>query len=65
MKRTLLKILLGIGAFILGSLITALIFIPTLSLLTQNEIILNVLHLIFTIVLTVIIYQLIATKVLD
>ena len=58
MKIILLKIIYGITAFFLGATITALFILQILSAFTTNEIILNILHLLFTIVLTIVIYRL-------
>ena len=58
MKITLLKIIYGISALFLGGTITALFVIQILSAFTTNEIILNVLHLLFTVVLAIVIYRL-------
>jgi len=54
----LLKIIYGISALFLGGMITALFIIQIISAFTTNEIILNIMHLLFTLVLTIMIYRL-------
>lgn len=65
MKITLLKILFGILAFIIGGIITVLLVIPLLSSFILNDTMLNVIQIFFNIGIAILIYRLAVKNLLN